>query len=91
MRVFAEEGDGAAVEMEALGEAGEKREGNRELRTGENEVLDGNHLQQVFVLTHQLLKGGVACSRGHVLGGCSFGTAEQNAKEMRFATASKSH
>ena len=68
MRVSADERCGAAVEVEILGKCGEEIKGDMRVGgVGEDEVLDGDHFEEVLVVVHELLECGVPCSRSHKL------------------------
>lgn len=63
MGEFAEEGGGAAVEVELLGESGEELEGDYGVfGVGENEILNGYDFEEVLVVVHELLECGVSGS-----------------------------
>lgn len=51
---------------------------------GEDEVLDGDDFEEVFIVAHQLLEGGVAGSRADVLGRRGFGAGEDVEKDEGF-------
>lgn len=85
MGVFSEEGGGAAVEVEFLGEFGEEREGNDGVfGVGENEVLDGDDFEEVFVRIHEFFESGVSGSGGYILGRGGFGASDGDGGEMGF-------
>ena len=67
--VFAEEGGGAAVEVELLGEIGEELKGDGGvIRVCKDEVLNGDDFAEVFVIVHEFLECGISGSGGYELG-----------------------
>lgn len=61
--VTAEEGSGASVEVELLGESVEKIDGDRRVfGVCEDEVFNGNYFEEVFVIVHEFLECGVSNS-----------------------------
>lgn len=48
---------------------------------GEDEVLDGDDFEEVFVVAHELLQGGVEGSGADILGRCGFGAEEDEEEE----------
>lgn len=70
-----EEGEGAAVEVEALGGGGEERKRESFVWGGENEVLDSDDFEQVLVLVHEFLESWIDGARGNVLRRCGFGAS----------------
>lgn len=74
MGVLADEGGGAAVEVELLGEVGQEGKRNDGVfGVGEDEVLDGENFEEVFVGVHEFLESWVSGSGGDVLSRGGFG------------------
>lgn len=63
VRIFAEEGSSATIEVKPLGEPGQEVKGHAwVLWVCEDEVLNGNDFEKMFVLVHQFLKHRVSRS-----------------------------
>lgn len=76
--VSTEEGGGATVEVEGLGETVEEVDrngGGGGDGARKNEVLDGNYFLEVFVFVHEFFEGVVSESGGNVLGRGGFAAA----------------
>ena len=61
VRIFAEEGSGATIEVKPLGEPGQEVKGHTwVLWVCEYKVLNGDDFDKMLVLVHKFLKHGVS-------------------------------